>query len=192
MITQNNTIKCEVSDFVKVQKELSAKLFYFSLAALIIGIAGTLAYIVLGTIFEDAGWVEILLVFCVPLAIGLVFLLSRRSLIKQSLKNIGSTNIYEFFSDCLIMRETRGGMEIAVVRVNYGDIVKVKETANYIFFFYRIKSTAYPIDKSTLTAAEINTVKKLFGRQTACDSQIINLPECSSAEVLQNNNQQTP
>ncbi len=192
MVTQNNTIKCEVSDFVKVQKEFSAKLFYFSLVALIIGIVGTLAYIVLGTILEDARWVEVLLVFCVPLAIGLVFLLSRRSLIKQSYKNVGSTNIYEFFSDCLIMREARGGMEIAVVRVNYNDIVKVKETANYVFFFYRLRNIAYPIDKNVLTAAEINTVKKLFGRQTACDSQIINLPECSSAEVLQNNNQQTP
>ncbi len=191
MVTQNNTIKCEVSDFVKVQKEFSAKLFYFSLVALIIGIVGTLAYIVLGTILEDARWVEVLLVFCVPLAIGLVFLLSRRSLIKQSYKNVGSTNIYEFFSDCLIMREARGGMEIAVVRVNYNDIVKVKETANYVFFFYRLRNIAYPIDKNVLTVAEINTVKKLFKMSIPLDSEIINLPQCSIAEDLQNNNQQT-
>ncbi|MBD5632625.1 MAG: hypothetical protein HDP34_05290 [Clostridia bacterium] len=191
MITENNSIKTEVSDFVSVQKELSYKLNIVSIVALIIGSAGLLAYFVLGVLFEEAKWVDALLVFAVPFTLGLVFVVAFRTQIKQSQKNAGSTNVYEFFSDCLVMREMRFGSEIAVVRVSYGDIFKVKNTANYLLFFYRVKNLAYPVDKTKLSPVEVNTIKRLLGAKIDENIEVLQLSTCGSVEINLNNNQQS-
>lgn len=191
MITENNSIKTEVSDFVAVQKEFSHKLNILSIIALITGGAGLIAYFVLGVFFDEAAWVDALLVFAVPFTLGLVFVFASRTQIKQSQKNTGSTNVYEFFSDCLVMRELRFNAEIAVVRVNYGDIFKVKNTEHYLFFFYRVKNLAYPVDKTKLSPVEVNTIKRLLGDKTDENAEVLQLSSCGSAEINLNNNQQS-
>ena len=97
MITENNTIKTEFSDFKRVQKALFQKLFVCSVVALIIGAIGVLAYIILATVWETLyeytpAWCDALLVFAVPLGIGIVFTLSFRSTFKQAEKLAGSVN----------------------------------------------------------------------------------------------------
>lgn len=184
MITEKNIIKTEFSDFKTFQKTLWQKLYICSIVALAVGICGVLAYIVLSTVWEtlyeySPAWCEALLVFAVPLGIGIVFTLTFRSMFKQSEKQSDLTYVYEFYSDCFIFREFRGGEETAVVRLEYNRIVKAKEKGQFVVL-RQLGGASLPIDKTKLSEAELNTLKKLLRLPVPQNAEITEL--ASSAE----------
>jgi len=188
MITQNNTIKTEFSDFVGVQKKISSTLKIISIILLVTGSLGLVAYIAvstaLETIYESAPvWCEALLVSAVPFAFGLIFLLTINARIKQSGKNAGTVNSYEFFSDCLVIRSSRAGMQLGVFRADYSKIIKTAEKGGYLLFYYAASAAVFPLDKTKLTAEELNTVKKLLRARLPEGAQTLNLS--SFAETTQ-------
>lgn len=188
MITEKNTIKTEFSDFKRVQKVLWQKLYICSIAALVVGVIGVIAYVVLSTVWEtlyeySPVWCEALLVFAVPLGLGIVFTLTFRSLFKQGEKLSGTTNVYEFYSDCFMVRELHGGEETGVFRAEYNRVIKTTEKERYILIRYLNKNQAWPIDTTTFSETELNTVKKLLRLsvpQNAETTELASSAECGA------------
>lgn len=187
MITENNTIKTEFSDFKRVQKALFQKLFVCSVVALIIGAIGVLAYIILATVWETLyeytpAWCDALLVFAVPLGIGIVFTLSFRSTFKQAEKLAGSVNEYEFYSDCVIIREINNGKEVAGRRTEYNRI-NTTQKGQYLLIRYLNNNQALPIDTATLSERELNTIKKLLRLDVPEGAETIQLADAKDLQI---------
>lgn len=182
MVTEKGSIINRTVLSEKVQKQNSRTLFIVSLICLIVGAIGLAAYIgvstYLETVYEDApAWCDALLVFAVPFAFGLIFLLTIHSLVKQARKNSGVINEYEFFADCIMAREIRGEETTANVRMEYAQILKTKEKGDYLFFYYQVKQFLYPVEKATLSTDELNTVKKLMRAPVPAGAKILELPD---------------
>lgn len=180
MITEKNTIKTEFSEFKILQKFLWQKYYICSIVALVVGIAGVLAYIVLSTVWEtlyeySPAWADALLAFAVPLGIGIVFVLTFRSTFKQGDKLADATNVYEFYSDCLMVHELHGGVETGVARLEYNKIVRASEKGKYLLIRYIGGASALPLDKTTLSEDELNAVKKLLRLAVPQNAEIIGL-----------------
>ena len=67
----------------EIQKELSRPLYIVSIVTLVIGIVGMVAYVVLGTIFDNPE-IEYMLAFSFPFAFGLVLLITINKLCKNA------------------------------------------------------------------------------------------------------------
>lgn len=188
MVTEQNTIKTEISDFESVRKTLWQKYFICSVVLLVIGVAGVLAYIILSTVWEtlyeySPAWFDALLIFAVPLGVGLVFTLSFRSTFKQVKKLSGIKDEYEFYSDCFIVREQQDGEEKAVIRIEYNKIVKTKEKGKFIFTRQLGGGSAFPIDITALSQVELNTVKKLLKLPVPQDAEILELASSADCDA---------
>lgn len=170
-MTDKGCISAEYVLNEKRERENTKKLARISLAAFIIGLAGLIAYIVVGTVFETVRgyspkWCDAFLVFAVPFVVGLVYLLARRSTLKTVKSNEGLKYTYDFYADCIIQKEIRGGQETAFARIEYPQIVKVREKPDRLCLYYMSIATMLPVDITALTETELNTVKKLL-RQPA-------------------------
>lgn len=181
MVTQSGTIKTEFSDFGGMLTALRKNAKIGLIIMLVIGAIGLVAYIAVSTVLETnyesaPAWCDALLVFAVPFAFGLVFSIIFTALEKQARKNVGAVNIYEFFSDCFIIRGARGGMQTSVFRAEYAKVTKVFEKGNYLIFYYTASTLLFPLDKSQLTEEELNTVKKLLRAPVPQDAQTLDLP----------------
>ena len=136
-----------------MQKELNSKSKKINKTLMIIGAIGLLAYIVIGTILEEeVWWCEALLVFALPFSFGLILLITIN---KQEKKAVFSNqyNVYEFNDDFLNAETYSKGECTSKVKFYYKDIVRVKETDNYLFLFIQIKH-AFPVLKSGFEAGE--------------------------------------
>lgn len=187
MITEKNTILTEFTLTEELQKKFSHKLFVVSLILLIAGAVGLAVYFASVVYYiaffdESPAWCEALLLFAIPFAFGLIMLITVRTQIKNAKKISGVKNVYEFYSDCLIAKEIRNGEQTAVVRIEYGKIVKTKDTPEVFYFYYVVKTLAYPINKAGLTAAEFGTVKKLFGCKINEGEEVLSLAPYAEAE----------
>lgn len=185
MITERNSIISEITDMAKVKRETNRLYAVLSAISLVVGTIGIIAYIVLGTVWETLyeytpKWCDALLVFAVPFALGLVFTLTLRSQSKQ-IKKSNSANVYEFFADGMLIRETRGGEEVAVVRADYNKILKISENWKYIKVRFINVFASLPIDKSTFTEEELFTVKKLLSLKIPQDARTLELAPCSES-----------
>ncbi len=198
MVTEQNTIKTEFSDFKKLQKFLWQKLYICSIISLVVGVIGVLAYIIVSTVWEtlyeySPAWCEALLAFAVPLGIGIVFVLSFRSTFKQGEKLADAANVYEFYSDCVMIRELHGGVETGVARMEYAKIAKTAEKGQYLLIRYIGGGSALPIDKTTLSQTELNTVKKLLlleVPQNADIKELASSADCGAKVTLTTTNPQ--
>ena len=180
MISEKSSIINRTVLSEKIQKKYLRNLFIISLVCLIVGACGVVAYIALGVTLDDGNgkapaWCDALLVSAVPFAFGLIFILTINSLIRQSRKNSGVINEYEFFADCIMAREIRGDEVTANVRMEYNKVVKTRQVGEYFFFFYEVKSLSYPIDTTALSEAELNTVKKLLGANVPEGAETVEL-----------------
>lgn len=168
MITQSGSIKVDFSMSERVQRQFTAKLYVGSVIALIVGILGLIAYIATDVACYMATgseplWADAMLLFAAPFGCGLILLLTLRRQYRAAAKPSDRTIQYEFFSDAVLLREARGGMQVGVMRIGYADIVKVKQTESYLFF-YPAKTLAYPVEKEALSAEERDTVLALMGQ----------------------------
>lgn len=187
MITEKGTIITEFGDFYNLQKQLVKKPMIISIILLAVGSVGLAAYLIISFAFtwlydQTPAWSEFLLLFALPFGLGVVFVPTLKARVKQSIKNTGRKNVYEFYSDCIIAKEISGGVTVATVRFDYAKIVKLKEIENYLFFCYEVKSLAYAIDKNTLDEKELATVKNLFKKDLE-GAEVLTLPAYGSAEI---------
>ena len=136
----------------EVQKEISKKAYIIWLTALIVGVIGLVAYIVLGTIFPDVSELDLLLFFSMPFGFGLVFVLTIKKQIK-SVQTLNQVNTYEFFEDHVVVSTVRNMEVVGSVKIYYKDLTKSKETEKY-FLLYLNNVSVLPIKKDGLKTEE--------------------------------------
>ncbi len=146
---------CEINEEVQIELTKSAK--RNSIIAIVAGIVGLIAYVGLSMwkelfVFEVLLWVS-----AIVFALGLVCLLTINKIVKQA----GKSNIvgeYELEETSMMITAIKDGEQISTAKVYYKDIVKVRETQNYLFL-YTTKQIAYPVPKSKLTPEEFSMIK---------------------------------
>lgn len=136
----------------EVQKEISKKAYIIWLTALIVGIIGLVAYIVLGIIFPNVSELDLLLFFSMPFGFGLVFVLTIKKQIK-SVQTLNQVNTYEFFEDHVVVSTVRNMEVVGSVKIYYKDLTKSKETEKY-FLLYLNNVSVLPIKKDGLKKEE--------------------------------------
>lgn len=147
----------------EVQKEISKKAYIIWLTALIVGVIGLVAYIVLGTIFPDVSELDLLLFFSMPFGFGLVFVLTIKKQIK-SVEKLNQVNTYEFFEDHVVVSTVRNMEVVGSVKVYYKDLTKSKETEKY-FLLYLNNVLVLPIKKDGLKPEEQVLVRAFLNLQ---------------------------
>lgn len=136
----------------EVQKEILKKAYIIWLTALIVGIIGLVAYIVLGIIFPNVSELDLLLFFSMPFGFGLVFVLTIKKQIK-SVQTLNQVNTYEFFEDHVVVSTVRNMEVVGSVKIYYKDLTKSKETEKY-FLLYLNNVSVLPIKKDGLKPEE--------------------------------------
>lgn len=147
----------------EVQKEISKKAYIIWLTALIVGVIGLVAYIVLGTIFPDVSELDLLLFFSMPFGFGLVFVLTIKKQIK-SVEKLNQVNTYEFFEDHVVVSTVRNMEVVGSVKIYYKDLTKSKETEKY-FLLYLNNVSVLPIKKDGLKPEEQVLVRAFLNLQ---------------------------
>ena len=147
----------------EVQKEISKKAYIIWLTALIVGVIGLVAYIVLGTIFPDVSELDLLLFFSMPFGFGLVFVLTIKKQIK-SIEKLNQVNTYEFFEDHVVVSTVRNMEVVGSVKIYYKDLTKSKETEKY-FLLYLNNVSVLPIKKDGLKKEEQVLVRAFLNLQ---------------------------
>lgn len=145
---------------VEIQKELSKKLYTYSLIALIIGSVGLLVYLVLATIFDNP-YFDILLIFSIPFGFGLVFILTIKKLIKN-VQAINQVNTYVFEENYLNVTTTRNLEVVGTAKLYYKELFKSRETKNYIYMYVN-KNSALPVKKENLSQDELIILRSFLG-----------------------------
>ena len=138
-----------------------------SLLMLIIGIAGTSVYVVLGTVLggdtEDAPrWVNVFLLFAVPFALGLIGTITLARLKKRE-KAEGRETEITFYADCFFYSyKTATNSTETVDKISYSDAVLkgINEKYGYIFVFGKGIFVAFGTEG--LDSAELNAIRKNF------------------------------
>lgn len=164
MITEQGTIKVKTAIDANMQKELNSKPSAYALALIIVGSIGVGIFLILYVLAEffnsDEGTSLIfLLLFAVFLGAGI----GLKVVINKTLKTVTALpkiNEYEFFKDYFIIDQTMNGENIAHVKVYVNQITRSRESNSYLFFY--IGAAAYPVLKSELTEAELNTLRRIF------------------------------
>ncbi len=127
------------------------------------------------------GWYAGIAVSAMLFMLGVIFVLTVRQQLKNAKTISGVKNVYEFYSDRIIVKVIRNGEQTAAARLDYGYIVKTKDTPDVFYFYYHVKNVAYPIDKKLLSPAELNTIKKLCG--LASEGEVLKLPSGEGIEL---------
>lgn len=161
MITERGSIKVTTPITEGTQRELNKSSRTLSIL-----------YMVLGPVFLVVGIAFLVLLpenpsgdgFCI---FGLILLVMGIFLWLLVNKTVKSSNGYqkveevEFFVDHMMVREYTDGELTTTSKVYYKWVVKVKETANYLFL-YNTRVTGVAIGKSALPLQELNVVRNLI------------------------------
>ncbi len=140
-----------------LQKELNKSLKRNCKLAMIIGIIGLAFYIAI-TMFVEHFILEVLSWVFIALAgggIGLLIVIKTTNKKASERKLIGH---YELFEDHMFVVTEKEGIQISSIKLFYKDVVKIKETENFIFL-YADKQTAFPIQKNKLSPEDLSTAK---------------------------------
>ena len=110
-------IECETKIDGKVQKEILKSSLITALVFLIIGAIGTVAYLVLASIFDNS-WFDILLIFAFLFGFGLIFYITLNKTIKTA-EQTSYTNKYQFNEEVLTIISFKDGQEISTATSKY-------------------------------------------------------------------------
>lgn len=142
----------------KMQKELIMGQFVFAWIMLGLGIAGLVVYIAVGVAFDLKENYAILVPCSVVFAVGLVFVVSFNKIVKNA-EVINKTNIYTFSQEFMQIETEYHGEIQESSKLYYSDILKIKETKNYIFV-YPDSTKAFPIEKKNVS--DIDSLRRLL------------------------------
>lgn len=107
----------------------------------------------------------VLIVGLGSLTIGISLLVGQSRTYKELEKNCKVEEM-EFFQTHFTDNEFVNGENVATVKIYYGWIIRVRETANYIFM-YNTRVTAYAIDKRTVSFDELAIIRGLLSNRQA-------------------------
>ena len=141
----------------ELQEELNKTLKRNCLIMVIIGAIGLVAYIAISMFIEHFLLEIFLWIFAGLLGVGVCLLIVINKTNKKAADNnfIGE---YELFEEYLIVNTFKNDEQISTIKLYYKDVIKIKETENYIFL-YPNKQIAYPIAKKKLLPEELSMVK---------------------------------
>lgn len=149
-------IKCSVEFNKELVKELNGKVKLGSLISMIIGIVGLCAYITI-SMFIEAFWLEVFLwVFAIMFGFGLVFFLKLDKINNETIKS-KIINEYELNEEFMNVTSIKNGEAIGTSKIYYKDLVKVKETNNFLFL-YPNNAQAFAISKK-ISTEELSLLK---------------------------------
>ncbi len=160
-----------------LQARVNKALKTVSVVLIVLGAVLVAGYIALSTALETLAeegkltvpaWAEtgewvMLFLGAILLAVGIVLVVTAKRREKEADK-LASTNIFEFYSFCVVVRSIRGGEEIATVRLVYKDIFRSAWTKG-ILLLYPNSVTVYAVDLSKLSAEEVSLLEKIFPRK---------------------------
>ena len=165
MITEHGSIKVQSAMDADMQKEFFKQPMRLALAFLIVGAIGFCAFLALEvvSIIMETGDEEVtafLILFGVFMALGIAL----RIIFNTAIKNAAALpkiNVYEFYSGYFTVDQTLNGESVLHNKILNIQITKSKETKKYLFFY--VGTSAFPVLKSELTEAELNTIRGAFG-----------------------------
>ncbi len=145
-------IRCSLKVDAARQNEVQKNLYRVFLGACIVGAAGLLVYLVLGTLIEGP-WVNVLLAFAVPFGVGLVFTIA----MKNNVKNLAGQeleNFYGFGETEFTVETKKAGVFFAKSALKYSDLKKVKMMNNGHYLLYINPASAFAIKEEDLSGEE--------------------------------------
>ena len=167
MITEDGSIKTENIAVAPALDLYRKKLKTIAVWALVAGAVGLIAYIAVSFSFEMKKgytplWVDALLIFAVPFALGLIGFITIVRLKKRE-KRENHTGEFVFYADCFFYRyKTASHPEITGEKFFYADAVLKRENEQYGYIFVKSKGLLLVFGKAGLNDMEINTVRKLY------------------------------
>lgn len=149
--------KCLVKIDEKLQREINEKSWLINLILTIVGSIGLGVYIVVGA-FVDYAWMDIILwVFAIIFGYGLVMIITIRKINKKSASN-NFTNEIELSEDSVSLSTLKNDEIIGTLKTYYKDLVKIRETENYLVLHIN-KQSAIPVPKKEFKPEELSTIK---------------------------------
>jgi len=150
-------MKCTVKIDENVQRELNDQMWVVSLISLIVGSVGLASYIVI-SVFVESVWLELLLwPMAFAFGVGLTLLISIKKINKKSVQNNLIDNL-EIEEDYVVSTTMKNGEIISTLKTYYKDLLKVKETENFLFLYIN-KASAVPIPKQSFSPEEFSLIK---------------------------------
>lgn len=143
----------------KAQKSLAKHSLILYAVILAAGIAGLSGYVI-WSLFPDSEASSVLLIFALPLVVGLVMLLSLRQNVKKMAQN-NFINEYEFDEEFFNVATYQNGEVKGTHKVYYNELHKVRENDEYIFLYLNSKS-AYIVAKFEATEEDLAALRQLL------------------------------
>lgn len=152
-------IKCKTALDERAQKAFTKNFKIYSIIATVIGAIGIVAYIVT-SLFVNSSFLDILLVFSLPFAFGVVYLFMIN---KTTKKTVASelVNEYEFDNNFFTVTSYKHSEQVGTIKVFYKEIYKIKEKNNYIFLYIN-RVNAYIVDTENLPKEDITLLRAIL------------------------------
>lgn len=150
-------MECRVNIDKNVQSELNRRQSIFAWISFVVGLLGLIVYISLDFFIESAPWEDILLVFAIPFAIGLICLVNiHRAKVWSTRMN--REHAYIFDEEKMFVTVYIQGEQSGTNEVYYRTLTHFRETKNYLFL-YPNKISAFPIEKAKLSPRDYAILK---------------------------------
>ena len=163
-------VKCSTKIDENVQKQILAKQVKLGKVLTIVGGIWSALYCILSTIFENLKWLEVMLIFAVPLGIGAFILIYSNKILKAT-KEKSFINFYEFGESSLkIESKTESGEFISKAEMPYKNFYKFVAKDDY-FYLYISKKSVFPVLKSSLSDQEKFEIVDIFTKENKIQSK---------------------
>ena len=183
MITEYGSVLTEKTTAGEARKALTKNLKLLWIALLIVGSIGIVAYIFFATFWEEIygyepDWAEIILVLsAIPFAVGLIFTLATKSQKKVDSKTDDIQTNSEFFADCLIFREFKDGEQLGIFRIDYNQILRVKQRDSFLYLTIA-QGISYPVFVGGISEIELTSIKRQLKMPIDKDAETLELKVC--------------
>ncbi len=175
MITEKGTVKATTVYNQNLNRELNRPSKILGIVYTVMGGIMLFVYILLavlsdeeiGVVSRESVALDVFLMTCgaVLLVIGILLIGTYARINKiKGVETKSEEN--EFFNDYLITREHINGEHVSTAKVYYYRIVRVRETKSYIFI-YNTRVTALAVDKNSVSAEELTSIRSLLARPIA-------------------------
>ena len=153
-------MKSSVKVDEKVIKQLNSNILKKGLIWTILSSSIILIYITVTVFLNKNTNALILSLMAFVSAVGILLLWCYFKTKRDTLKE-NRTNEVEFFEEYLESRVIKNEQVVATQKVNYNEIVKIKETEDYIFIYPTINN-AFVVEKKQFTSQELVEIKLLI------------------------------
>lgn len=153
-------MKSSVKVDEKVMKQLNSNILKNGLIWTISIASIILTYIMVAVFLNKNTNAFILSLMALVLAGGILMIWCYFKIKRDTLKE-NRTNEVEFFEEYLESRVIKNEQVIATQKVNYNEIVKIKETEDYIFIYPTINN-AFVVEKKQFSNQELVEIKLLI------------------------------